>query len=137
MGVELPGAAPSVMTSEAAGSSPATPTMQTKTAPGPSTAGRPPRLFGVTRADLPAGLRAAQVGHALIAWTVRYGPPPENLVLLEVPDEQALLGVLARCVDCDAAAFHEPDLNGEFTAFAVGPRAARALSNLPLLLRAA
>ena len=110
--------------------------MENTTAPGPSHANQP-KLYGITRADLPAGLRAAQVGHALIHWALRYGRPPENLVLLEVPDEKALELQLARCTGCGVVPFYEPDLGDALTAFAVGPDAARVLSSLPLLLRAA
>lgn len=97
------------------------------------------KLYGVTRRDLSTGLRAAQVGHALIAWTVAYGPPPENLVLLEVEDEQALYD-LAEAVEIQGhglVRFHEPDLDGELTAFAVDSGAYRYLSSLPLAFREA
>ena len=77
------------------------------------------------------------MGHALIHWALQYGRPPENLVLLEVPDEKALELQLARCTGCGVVPFYEPDRSGELTAFAVGPDAARVLSSLPLLLRAA
>lgn len=107
------------MSSDVAGSSPASRV-------------REPRLYAITRADLPIGLRTAQVGHALIHWTLEHGCPPESLVVLQVPDLQALHRIhdlLAGRV----VAFHEPDLEDELTAVAAGPECWRALSSLPLL----
>ncbi len=91
-----------------------------------------PRLYAVTRKDLPVGLRTAQVGHALITWALEHGAPPDNLVVLSVADERALQAVLAR-VEGRVVAFREPDLGDELTALAVGPEHWRALSSLPLL----
>lgn len=97
------------------------------------------KLYAVTRADLPPGLDTAQVGHALITWVLAHGAPPDNLVVLVVPDEATLLDVAARArAAVDGArveVFREPDLDGEATAAAVDPRAWRALSSLPLLGR--
>lgn len=101
--------------------------------PSPRPKIREPKLYAVTRADLPAGLRCAQVGHALIAYALTHGPAlPDNLVVLEVPDEPALRAVLAR-IDTPHVAFTEPDLDGALTAIAVGPDAWRALSSIPLM----
>jgi hypothetical protein len=72
------------------------------------------------------------VGHALIHWALEHGCPPDNLVILQVPDLEAL----HRCYDRLAGrvvAFHEPDLGDELTAVAAGPECWRALSSLPLL----
>lgn len=94
------------------------------------------RLFAITRRDLPVGLRTAQVGHALIEWTLRFGKPPENLVVLAVDDEDKLESWLAMLADHDGkqlVAFHEPDLDDELTAVACGPAYWRDLSSLPLL----
>lgn len=97
-----------------------------------STPSRAPKLYAVVRADLPAGLRVAQVGHALIAWVLAHGAPPDNLVVLSVPDEAALLSAVERCPG-RSEVFREPDLGGEATAVAVGPESWRELSSLPLL----
>jgi hypothetical protein len=78
------------------------------------------------------------VGHALIAWTVLYGPPPDNLVLLEVEDENglyALAETLETMQGHDVVRFHEPDLDDELTAIAVDSSAYRWLSSLPLAFR--
>lgn len=90
------------------------------------------RLYAVARADLRVGLRTAQVGHALISWVMEHGNPPENLVVLQVPNEDALREVLAK-LDGRTVAFHEPDLNDALTAVATGPENWRLLSSLPLL----
>lgn len=97
---------------------------------------KPERLFAITRRDLPVGLRTAQVGHALIEWTLRFGKPPENLIVLAVENEDKLESWLAMLADHDGQqliAFHEPDLDDELTAVACGPSYWRDLSSLPLL----
>ncbi len=82
------------------------------------------------------GLRTAQVGHALIGWALQYGQPPDNLVVLQVPD-LAALEKLSMQLNLQAATevvrFHEPDLDDELTAIAAGPGLWRMLSSLPLL----
>lgn len=105
------------MTSEVGGSSPSP---------------RADRLYAVTRRDLPVGLRTAQVGHALIAWVLEHGAPPDNLVVLQVPDRTALERAVSRCAG-RVVPFHEPDLADELTAIAAGPECWRELSDLPLL----
>ena len=97
-----------------------------------STPARTAKLYAITRADLSPGLRVAQVGHALIAWVLAHGAPPENLVVLQVPD-LAALSALAERLDGAVVRFHEPDLDGALTAIAAGPDQWRALSSLPLL----
>jgi peptidyl-tRNA hydrolase len=86
---------------------------------------------------LSPGMMAAQVGHALITWALEHGKPPENLVLLQAPNEQAIrdLFMKARALDIPASLFTEPDLGSEATAIAIGPGGRRMLSNLPLLFR--
>ena len=91
------------------------------------------KLYAVTRADLPVGMRAAQIGHALINYVLEYGAPPDNLVVLQVADELALRAVLERVRAGRHHAFTEPDLDGALTAIAVAPEQARALSSLPLM----
>lgn len=106
------------MSSEAAGSSPAP---------------RVPKLYVVAREDLDVGLRTAQVGHALIGWVLEHGRPPDNLVVLAVKDLEQLHKVYDRAREHRMVGFHEPDLDDELTAVAVGPEGWRALSSLPLL----
>jgi peptidyl-tRNA hydrolase len=104
------------------------------------------KLYVIGRADLDPGLRAAQIGHALVEWCLAHPEEAKlwhkesnNLVLLEVPDEHALLALLAqvRKAQFRVASFREPDLDGQMTAFVVEPLAERTLSSLPLALRAA
>lgn len=104
------------MTQEAEGSIPSPPT----------------KLYAVGRRDLSPGLRTAQVGHALIAWVLAHGAPPDNLVVLETPGRAELEAVAERLGPA-AVRFEEPDLGGELTAIAVGPEHWRALSSLPLM----
>jgi hypothetical protein len=96
---------------------------------------REPKLYAVTRRDLPVGLRCAQVGHVLIAYALEHGPAlPANLVVLEVADEAELFAVYQRAREADrAVTFFEPDLGGALTAIAVGPEAWREVSSLPLV----
>lgn len=95
------------------------------------------KLYGVVRNDLRPGLMAAQVGHALIGWALKYGAPPENLVILETTKEH-LEELRQGFADRRSVAFYEPDVNDELTAIAVSePDAHRALSALPLALKEA
>lgn len=89
-------------------------------------------MYAITRADLSVGLRAAQVGHALISWVLEHGRPPENLVVLQVKDEAALHATLRRLGE-QTVAFHEPDLDDALTAIATGPQSWRELSSIPLM----
>lgn len=111
-----------------------------------STPAGPTKFYVIARADLAVGLRTAQVGHALIQWVLEHGKPPDNLVVLQVPDEEALLDYAdaacgmtlgTRGATSRYALFHEPDLKddprGWHTALAVGPEGWRWLSSLPLL----
>lgn len=94
---------------------------------------RPERLYAIARADLSVGLRTAQVGHALIGWTMEHGNPPENLVVLQVPNEEALHELMRRLDGHRVVAFHEPDLNDQLTAIAVGPECWREVSSIGLM----
>jgi len=98
----------------------------------------------VVRADLKPGLQAAQACHALRLFSAEH--PEEdrawyegsnNLVLLQVPDEKALLALRDQANGCPASLFREPDVGDEATALALGSSARRIVSNLPLLLRGA
>lgn len=73
------------------------------------------------------------MGHALIQWTLEHGRPPESLVVLQVPNLEALHAVYDRVKDARFVGFHEPDLGDELTALAAGPECKRLLSSLPLL----
>lgn len=96
------------------------------------TPARPAKLYAITRADLSTGMRTAQVGHALIAWVLAHGAPPENLVVLQVPGLVELAELGERLVG-KVVCFREPDLDDELTAIAAGPDLWRALSSLPLM----
>lgn len=91
------------------------------------------RLYVVVRGDLPVGLRCAQAGHALIGYVLEHGAPPDNLVVLQVPDLAAIQRVLTRVRAGRHTAFFEPDIDNELTAVAVAPEQGRALSSIPLM----
>lgn len=103
-----------------------------------------PRVYVVVRADLPPGQQAVQACHAALqlADGAVYGD--STLVLLTVPDENALHTLAARIRQRCAIprgyrlqleVFHEPDLGGQATALATDEEAARPLlRNLPLAL---
>ncbi len=101
------------------------------------------KLYLVTRADLPPGLRAAQLCHAMREFAEAH-PEVErawyrdsnNLVLLEVADEPALVE-LARAAGELVAVNREPDLGGAVTSVALMPAARGLVRELPLALRAA
>ena len=97
------------------------------------------KLYLVSRSDLPAGLRAAQLCHALREFVAHHPEHDLNwylssntLVLLEARDELELKELLERLQQHPTAAFHEPDLGGSLTAFAVGGSAKRQVRGLPL-----
>lgn len=102
------------------------------------------KLYVVTRADLPIGLRCAQVGHALLEYAQaachwdgeewHLYPIHKNLVVLQVAD-LAELEALQSALICPTVSFREPDLGDQLTAIAVsGHHEVRAcLSSLPLL----
>lgn len=102
------------------------------------------KLFIVTRADLPPGARAAQSVHAALLFA--HDHPDEesawfagsnNLVLLEAPDERALVELCKRAWDAGIpySVFTEPDFGDATTAVAIAPAGYRLVSNLPLTLR--
>lgn len=102
------------------------------------------RLYIVTRSDLPPGARIAQAVHAafqiasespsLVACWLR---DSGNLVVLEAPDEPALVALQARAelAGIPASLFRETDLGGAATALALGTGARRLVASLPLALR--
>ena len=105
------------------------------------------KLYLISRSDLPAGLQAAQLAHSLRQFAADFPAEDKgwhetsnNLVLLEVADEAGLEHLADRLdeLGCHVARFREPDLGEKLTAIsALGERAHKALSSLPLALRAA
>lgn len=101
------------------------------------------KLYIVGRRDLPPGLRVAQMFHAARQFADDH-PETEGtwfresntIVLLEVPDREALEALVARAQDrgVEASEFSEEDDLG-LTALALGPSARRIVSSLPLALR--
>lgn len=104
------------------------------------------RLYIAVRADLPAGLQAAQAVHAAFQFCNEY---PEAtwpwyrqsnyLIIVAVPDVDALVD-LARAagrLEIDHVVVEEPDIETKYTAVALAPvpAARRLCSSLPLALR--
>lgn len=99
------------------------------------------KLYVVGRADLPPGLRAAQIVHAARVFAENHAEEEQswydqsnNLVLLEVKDEQALLALAAAAAHLHVAINREPDLDNQLTAIALGAGAKRLVRHLPLAL---
>lgn len=76
-------------------------------------------------------MRIAQVGHALIEWTLAHGRACDNLVVLAVENELELRA-LAQRLSGRTVAFLEPDLDNALTAVAAGPESWRELSSIRL-----
>lgn len=102
------------------------------------------KLYIVTRSDLPAGARAAQLCHAMRQWSEdqpsadrEWFEKSNTLVLLETPDESALEALLGHAAKKGVphAMFREPDLQDELTAIAIGWTGRRLVSRLPLALK--
>lgn len=96
------------------------------------------RLYVVVRADLPIGLQLAQAAHAAVQFE-RCCPElqHENLVVLHVPDEDALDALCNRLGALGAGewtCFLEPDLGNAPTALAADGTAAvkKLVRHLPL-----
>lgn len=102
------------------------------------------KLYVVVREDIGAGLLAAQAAHAAIAFALKYPSLTErwnidsnNIAILGARDEAHLQELVAALPPgLLVADFHEPDLDGQLTAFAVDCRARRSLSQLPCALKA-
>jgi len=104
-----------------------------------------PKLFIVVRADLPYNTSAAQVGHAIAEFSIKYPKDfqcwheaSNTIVVLQVPDILKLVEVIDRA-NFEAvryASFHEPDLKNELTAIAFEPaaRTSKLLRKLDLLI---
>lgn len=103
------------------------------------------KLYVVVRNDLEPGAQAAQLTHAAIQFMCSehcsiearvWYAESKNLVLLQVPDELALLELQRRVGHRSAAAlYREPDLGDSVTAIAFGNEAGKLLGSLPLALR--
>lgn len=104
------------------------------------------KLCVITRSDLTAGQQAVQATHAAIDFTFQYpnkASPWHSisnyLVLLSVPNEQALKEFIKRCEFkfLDHTVFREPDLNNAITAIAIEPckETQKLTRNLPLLFQ--
>lgn len=102
------------------------------------------KLYVIGRADLPAGLRAAQMFHAARLYASEF-PYVESewyrrsntIVLLEVPDRQALEQLWEKSRTANTGvAFREPDfLDDGITALCLGPDASKLVSSIPLAFR--
>lgn len=91
-----------------------------------------PRLYFVTRDDLPEGRRAAQLIHAMDEWAARFGPQKGTVIVYSVPDEDALLDALDDIGQGSRTVlWREPDLKDQATAFATD----KGRMDLPLLGR--
>lgn len=96
------------------------------------------RLYVVVRDDLPPGLQMAQACHAVREFTLKYPELDvgENLVVLQAKGEAQLLRLCFDNtwdnIDAVLLVFREPDLGGEYTAFAAASEARPLVSSLPL-----
>ena len=100
------------------------------------------RLYIIGRADLPAGLRSAQAGHAAFSFALEHPKAMrkwgnEYLILVEAPDKLRLhwFASKAKRLGIPVAEWREPDLNNELTAIALGPTplTQQLCSGLPLM----
>ena len=84
-------------------------------------------LYFVVRKDLCEGRRAAQLIHAMGAWTAFFDQPDGNgtVIVYEVPDHGAIEALKDKIhsLKGEMALWEEPDLDWELTAFAttMGP----------------
>lgn len=103
------------------------------------------KVFIVVRADLPPGAQLAQSCHAAFAFGIdhpdvvrQWNASSNNLVCLRADNEQALVHLANRAVQCECLVteFHEPDFNDQATAVVIaGEQAKRVVSSLALALR--
>lgn len=98
-------------------------------------------MYVAVRADLPVGLQMAQTLHAAFGFALEHAHvaadwlrESQYLIVVSVPDEQALLDLTARAGALPRHLWREPDLDGQATAVALapGPVARRLCANLPL-----
>lgn len=106
------------------------------------------KLYIVTRADIPAGLQAAQSCHALAEFFRQFQElshawqdQSNYIVLLSTTSEESLdlIRAVADNHGLRHAPFYEPDLDGQLTAVAIEPSqlTSKILSKLPLALKEA
>jgi peptidyl-tRNA hydrolase len=102
------------------------------------------KLYIVTRADLSPGQQATQSAHAAFEYAMAHTLATREwfdkstyLVLLSVPDKESLYELSYEFDGMYHSVWHEPDMNDEMTAIAIGPsdKASRILANFPLTLR--
>lgn len=102
------------------------------------------KLYLVTRQTLTPGQQAVQAAHALQEFNHHHPEQAKawyqssnTLALLAVADEEQLrqLHLKARAQHIPVCPFHEPDLDNQLTALAMGPEAARLVRRLPLALK--
>ena len=101
------------------------------------------KLYLITRQDLPPGVQAAQLVHAMRQFSEDH---PEvdrdwfensNTIVLLAASNEGSLGVVAdraRCRGIPVACFREPDRDNELTAIALGPEGKSLTRKLPLAL---
>lgn len=102
----------------------------------------PPKLYLVVNRLLPPGQQAVQAAHALQEFNV-HEPKlvaewyrQSNTLALLSTDPQGLGELLDDARRMVAVRpFHEPDLNHQLTALALGPEARRLVRRFPLALR--
>lgn len=98
------------------------------------------------RADLPAGLQAAQACHAAFEFSDQHAEDTtawlrgsNYLIIVSVPDEYELMGLMEQAASKDIyfTAVREPDIGDELTAVAFKPGVAaqKLCASLPLALR--
>jgi hypothetical protein len=76
-------------------------------------------LYFVVRADIDRGRQMAQLIHAMDEWAHRYGSSRGRVIVYSVRNEEALLRLWESLpAGGKSACFHEPDLQGQMTAFA-------------------
>jgi peptidyl-tRNA hydrolase len=104
-----------------------------------------PKLYLVTRRDLPAGQQAVQAAHALRAFVDAHPSidrawyrESRTLVMLAAPDEPALMALASEAAarGVPVAPHHEPDHGGALGAIALGPEASSLVRRIPLALAA-
>lgn len=103
------------------------------------------KLYVVVRRDLPPGLRTAQAAHAVAEMCIyhqdladlwRADPDGNYLIVLEVPDEPALLNMFhdVKAWGISRELFREPDIGFQATALGAlpAPGLNHAFAHLPL-----
>lgn len=81
-------------------------------------------LYFVVRTDIDRGRQMAQLIHTMDEWAAVHGPSRGRVVVYGVRNEDALLRAWEGLPGgSDSVCFHEPDLQGQMTAFvtAAGP----------------